>query len=164
MFKVKDYVVYSSTGVCQILDIKREKDINNHEVEYYILQPVYSNNMTVRTPVDNQKVVMREIITKDDVSSLIASMPDKETVWTEDYRRRSVEFKEVLKAGECSDLVKIIKTLYLEKQKKSSLGKKLMKSDEEILKVAEKRLHEEFAIALNISLDEVVPYIQNHIS
>lgn len=164
MFKVNDYVVYGSTGVCKIVDIRKDKDINGNEIDYYILQPVYSNNMTIKTPVNNDKVLMREIITKEDVSSLISTMPEKETVWINDYRQRNEVYKTALKTGKCEELIKIIKTLYQEKKQKSALGKKLMKSDEDIFKAAEKQLNEEFATVLNISPDEVLPYILEHIS
>jgi len=38
-----------------------------------------------------------------------------------------------------------------------------MKTDEDIMKAAEKNLHEEFAMALNISPDEVLHYILDHV-
>ena len=38
-----------------------------------------------------------------------------------------------------------------------------MKTDEEIMNTAEKNLYEEFAIALNISPEEVVSYIHERI-
>ena len=41
MFKVNDYVIYNSMGVYKIIDIRKEKDINDEETEYYIMQPVY---------------------------------------------------------------------------------------------------------------------------
>lgn len=42
-------------------------------------------------------------------------------------------------------------------------GKKLTKTDEDIMNIAEKQLSEEFAVALDISPDEVLPYILEHI-
>lgn len=39
----------------------------------------------------------------------------------------------------------------------------IMKTDEEIMNTAEKNLYEEFAIALNISPEEVVSYIHERI-
>ncbi|NLO98057.1 MAG: hypothetical protein GX091_08320 [Peptococcaceae bacterium] len=42
-----------------------------------------------------------------------------------------------------------------------SHGKKLAKADEDIMKIAEKNMNEEFAAALNISPDEVISYIRN---
>jgi CarD family transcriptional regulator len=163
MFKVNDYVVYSSMGVFKIMDIREDKDVNSNEIEYYILEPAYSNNLIIKTPVNNEKALMREIISKDGILSLISAMPEKETIWIDDYRQRIVNFKALLKTGDCEELIKLIKTLYLEQKEKSVIGKKLMKSDEDIMKAAEKHLNEEFAIALNISPDEVVPYIREHI-
>ncbi len=163
MFKVSDYVVYGSTGVCQIVDISKEKNLSNDEIQYYVLQPVYNSKMVIKAPVDNQKVLMRQIITKDDVSSLIANMPEKQAIWINDDKQRTESFKAALRTGKSEEWIKIIKTIYLEKEEKLVVGKKLMKTDEDIMKSAEKQLYEEFAIALNISMDEVLPYIIEHI-
>lgn len=164
MFKVNDYVVYGLTGVCQIIDIKKEKYLSNCEDDYYVLKPVYNNKMIIKTPVNNPKVLMRKVVTKDDVLSLIAAMPEQETIWIDDYRQRNKNFKSALKTGKCEELIKIIKTIYLEKKKESVIGKKLMKTDEDIMETAKKQLYEEFATALDISPDEVVPYIHERIS
>ncbi len=166
MLKVNDYVVYGSTGVCQITNIVKE-EYSGNETEYYVLHPVFHNNMTIKTPVNNPNVYMRPIFTKDEVLSLIASLPDKETFSIDDGKQRTqrtVTFKAALKTGNNEDWVKVIKTIYLEKEAKSAINKKIPKTDEEIMNTAEKYLAEEFAIALNISPDEVVPYILEYIS
>ncbi len=164
MFKVNDYVVYGLTGVCQIIDIKKEKYLGKYEEDYYVLKPVYNSTMIIKTPVNNPKVLMRKIITKDDILSLIATMPEQDTIWIDDYRQRNENFKSALRTGKCEELIKIIKTIYLEKKQESIIGKKLLKTDEHIMKITEKQLYEEFATALNISPDEVVPYIRERIS
>ena len=162
MFKVNDYVIYKSTGVYKIVDIVKE-DIHGIDIEYYVIQPVYGNNLTIKAPVKTAQTTMRKTMTKEDVLSLIATMPEQETIWIEDDRQRNEYFKDTLKNGNSEEWVKLIKTLYLEKQKKSDAGKKLMKTDEQIMKAAEKNLYEEFAVALNISPDEVVSYIRDHV-
>lgn len=164
MFKLNDYVVYGSTGVCQITDTIKDKHINDEEIEYYVLHPVFNDNMTIKVPIANSSILMRSVITKDDVLSLIAAMPGKEPLLFDDKRQRSKDFKAVLKQGNHEEWIKIIKTLYLEKKEKSAVDKKLTKSDEDIMNTAERQLYEEFAIALNISPDEVVFYILEHIS
>lgn len=166
MFKVNDYVMYGSMGVCQIIDISKEKYLNlsSDETEFYVLQTVYNDKMTIKTPVNNPKVSMREIITKDDVLSLISTISETETMWVNDDRKRNTDFRAALRRGTSEDYIKIIKTLYLEKKEKSAVGKKLRKMDEEIMKAAEKQLYEEFAVALNLSPSEVVPFILNNIS
>ncbi|MEN6328583.1 MAG: CarD family transcriptional regulator [Syntrophomonas sp.] len=166
MFKVNDYVVYGLTGVCQIADIRKDNYNNSNEIEYYVLNPVYSNNMTtIMVPVNNPNIMMRAISTKDDVLSLIAKMPDIETTtWIDNDMQRTNNYKVALRTGRTEEWVKIIKTLYLEKNARSVIGKKFSKTDEEMLNTAEKYLNEEFALALNISPNEVIPYILEHIS
>lgn len=161
MFKVNDYIVYGVNGVCQITDIRKDNYNNIDETEYYVLNPVYSNNMTIMVPVNNPNIVMRSIITENDVLSIIAIMTEKETIWIDDNKQRSNDFKAALRTGKPEEWIKIIKTLY---EAKSVLGKKLTKADEDIFNTTEERLNQEFSIALNISSDEVVPYILEHIS
>lgn len=158
MYKLSDYVVYGSTGVCQITDITKE-DYFGTENEYYVLRPVYNHSMTIKTPLNNQSVVMRPVLTKDEVLSIIATMPEKETLLISSDKDRSSIFKTALKTANNDEIIKVIKTLYLEKEEKSLTNKKLTKVDDDIMKNAERLLNEEFAIALNISPDEVTQYI-----
>ncbi|HHU91439.1 MAG TPA: transcriptional regulator [Clostridiaceae bacterium] len=164
MFKINDHIIYNNMGVCRVVDIRKEKDINNNETDFYILQPVYENNLTIKTPVNNKKVFMRKIIKREDVFSLIESMPKQESMWIDDDKKRNELFKATLKKGETKGWVNLVRTIYLEKQEKTAAGKKLMKIDEDIMKAAEKNLYEEFAAALNISPEEVLPFILEHVS
>lgn len=164
MFKINDYVVYSLMGVYKIIDIRKEKDIDNNDTEYYVLQPVYSDNLIIKTPVNNTKVMMRKVMTKDDVLMLIASLSTREDIWINDNKERYEKFKESLRTGNSEQWVNIIKTIHLKKQEKNVNGKKLTKLDEEIMEAAERNLNEEFATALNISPDEVISYIKEHVS
>ena len=50
MFKVNDYVIYNSMGVYQIIVLGKRRDINDNNTEYYVLKPVYGNNLTIKTP------------------------------------------------------------------------------------------------------------------
>ena len=45
------------------------------------------------------------------------------------------------------------------KEKKKIEGKKLYVGDEKIMSEAQRLLHEEFALVLNIKVDEVLPFI-----
>ncbi len=162
MFKVNDRVVYGLTGVCQITDIAKEKYLDQ-ETEYYVLRPLFDKRTIIKTPVQNMKVAMRKIISKEDVLSLIATMPDKEMSWISDNNLRTEQFKAALKTGKTEEWIKLIRTLYLKKQERVGMGKKLTKVDENIMKTAEKQLHEEFAVVLNISPEEVDRYISEHL-
>ena len=166
MFKVNDYVMYGSTGVCKIIDISKEKhiSINSEETDYYVLHPVFNDNIVIKIQVNNPNTSMRPILTKDEVLSLIKTMPETETVWIDDNRERSEYFKSILKSKESEGWAKLIKTLFLEKEARSLVGKSLTKTDEGIMNTAEKLLYEEFAVALDITPDEVLPFIQEYIT
>ena len=166
MFKINDYVMYGSTGVCKIADIRKEThvNINSEETDYYILLPVYNDNIVIKIQVNNPNTSMRPILTKDEVLSLIKTMPETEPVWIDDNRDRSEYFKSILKSKESEGWAKLIKTLFLEKEARSLVGKSLTKTDEGIMNTAEKLLYEEFAVALDITPDEVLPFIQEYIT
>lgn len=164
MFKVNDYIVYGLTGVCRVENITKSEHGDNNETEYYVLQPVYSDNMTIKVPVNNPNILMRAISSRDDVLSLIAMMPEIDTVWIDNDKERVNHYKSALRTGKTKEWAKLIKTLSLEKEARSIEGRKLKKTDEDILSTAERYLNEEFAVVLNISPDEVTNYILEHIS
>ena len=163
MFEVNDYIMYGMTGVCQVIDIKKEKLIDNLQKEYYVLKHLYSNDTIIKIPTDNEKVPMRKILSKGELSTLIDKVQNSETIWIDDDKKRNEEFKSILKAGETENLVKLIKSIYLDKEYKKSIGKKNYKIDDDIMDIAERLLNEEFATILNISPNEVTSYILNHI-
>ncbi|HBQ27188.1 MAG TPA: transcriptional regulator [Syntrophomonas sp.] len=162
MFKVNDYIIYGSTGVCQITDITTE-EYGNGKIQYYVLKPVYQDNLIIKFPVKGESVLMRPIITRDEVDSLIAGMPEIETIWIEDMRERRNMYQAALKSGNTDEMAKIIKSIYLEREARNSSGKKLSMTDENMMNAAERQLYQEIATALNISPDEVLPYILEHI-
>ena len=129
------------------------------EREYYILKPAYDPNSTIYAPIDNNMINIRKIMTVQEVYNLIKTMPDNETIWIDDINLRKEKYNEILKRGDNVELVKLIRTLYLEKEKKKIEGKKLYVGDEKIMSEAQRLLHEEFALVLNIKVDEVLPFI-----
>ena len=52
----------------------------------------------------------------------------------------------------------------LKREKLNENHKKLHSADERILGEAENMLYDEFAFALDIPRDEVIPYIRSHVS
>ena len=123
MFKVNDYIMYGMTGVCQVVDITKESFIDNLQKEYYVLKYIYSNDTIIKIPTDNKKVPMRKILSKGEVTTLINSMPNSETIWIDDDRKRNEEFKSILKTGDIENLVKLTPCATVIKSLSSSLFK-----------------------------------------
>ena len=77
MFQPGELLVYGSTGVCQVLSIDQRQDYVNGVKQsrlYYQLKPLYQGGV-IYTPVDNDKVVMRPVISREDAETLIDSIP-----------------------------------------------------------------------------------------
>ena len=163
MFKIEDYVIYGGNGVCKVTDIGvPEISRFDCEREYYTLEPVYESGK-IFAPVDNTKVVMRKVLTKEEADDLINSIPSMEVNWIEDMKDREGKFKAIIHDYDCKGFVKIIKTIIERRKKCSSDGKKMSVSDTNYLKKAQEYLWGELAIALNIPKDTVNSYIENRL-
>ena len=127
MFAKNDYIIYGTTGVCKITGIEKKK-FNNMEREYYILKPAYDPNSTIYAPVDNNMINIRKIMTVKEVYDLIKTMPDNKPIWIDDINLRKEKYNEILKKGDKVELVKLIRTLYLEKEKKKNENKRILLS------------------------------------
>ncbi|MBE6052633.1 MAG: CarD-like transcriptional regulator [Clostridium sartagoforme] len=162
MFKINDYVVYGSNGVCQVQDIEKML-LRNQETEYYILSPVYNSRMTIKIPVNNKTISIRELMSKSDVMSLIEYISKNETVEVEDDRKKNQEYKAIIKNGNLEEIIRVINSIKLEEDEKASLGKKINKTEEDILTSSKKQIYQEMAIVLGINVDEVEGYIGDNI-
>lgn len=163
MFNVDDYIMYGKTGLCKVVDITNEKFINGEKRKYYILSPIYNNDTVIKIPLDNDKVPMRKVISKGDMTALINDIPNMEILWIDDEKKRIAQFETMLKSGQCEELIKLIKSIKFSKKYARSIGKKLEKPDRDIMKEAERLLTEEFAIILNVYPNEASSYILSQI-
>ena len=164
MFQKDELILYGTQGVCRIVDIC-ERAFGKMKNTYYVLAPVYDPRSTVYVPTDREALVakMRRVLSKKEIVALIRSMPEEKPAWVEDESLRREQYRAVLAAGDRAELVRVIKALYLHRQKQQENGKKLHLADEVFLKEAEKLLYDEFALVLGLSREEVIPYITREI-
>ncbi|MBE5923365.1 MAG: CarD family transcriptional regulator [Lachnospiraceae bacterium] len=165
MFKIGDYVVYGMSGVCKVEQIgPMEMSGIDSDKEYYTLSPLYTKGSRVFTPVDNKKVVMRSVISKQDACNLIDDFKDFEEIVVTDDKKRELAYKEAIKTCDCKELIRIINTVTKRKEERLALGKKMSACDERYLKQAKDCLFGEFAVSLKISKDEVEDFILHRMS
>lgn len=164
MFHAGEFVVYGSHGVCKVTDVGclNLPDAPNGRL-YYTLEPCRILGGKVFTPVDNQKAIIRPVISKDNAMALIDDMTDIETLWVPNERKRESYYKDALRKCDCRELVKIIKTTCLRKQSRAAAGKKVTAGDEKYLHLAEAILYGELAIALDMEQEQVKQFIANRI-
>jgi CarD family transcriptional regulator len=160
MYDTNELVLYGTEGVCKITGIET-KTIDHHRRDYYVLSPVDSARSTIYVPMDNQKLLgkMRPILTAPEVDQLVHSLPAGNPMWIEDESQRKETYREVLRRGNPSELLQMIKALYLHQKRQQAKGRHLHIADENYFHMAEKLVYEEFAAALQIEQNQVVPYL-----
>lgn len=159
MFKINDYVVYGLNGVCMIEDIEKML-LKDKELEYYILAPINNKKMTIKIPVNNKTMAIRELMSKNEVMNLIECISKKETIEIDDFRKKNQEYKSIIRSGNVLEIIKVINSINLEKDEKASLGKRINKTEDDILINAKKQLYQEISIVLGININEVEDYIR----
>lgn len=165
MYKVGDMIHYGSTGVCRITDITTNKYPGvNKEQLYYVLKPLYQD-CTISTPVENPKVFMRPVITKDEANRLIDSMPSKkaEAYHSRVLRDLAEHYEASFSSHNCEDLIDLTMSIYAKKQYMEQNKRKFGAVDERFMKRAEDLLFGELAAALEIDRDDVQEYIKNRL-
>ncbi|HAH18950.1 CarD family transcriptional regulator [uncultured Eubacterium sp.] len=163
MFEIGDYIIYGNSGVCKVEAVGK-LDIPGipNNVDYYTLSPVYMSSK-IYTPIDNDKVVIRPIITNIEAEELIDEIKD-----IEPYNERSdkvceEKYKESLNSCDLKKIVRTIKTLYNVKLDRKAHGKKITNSDDKYFKMASEKLYSELAVALHIEKKDVENYVISRI-
>lgn len=166
MFQVNDVIIYGAQGVCEIADIE-EKTVSGAKRKYFVLKPIKDQSSTIFAPTDNEHVLkkMRRLLTENEINGLIDSMPDEESVWIVNDNERKEYYKKILVGGNHSELIQMIKAIYLHKKSREADGKRLHMVDEHFFKDAEQILYNEFQYVLKLnSKDDLMQYILNRLS
>ncbi|SHJ45202.1 transcriptional regulator, CarD family [Hathewaya proteolytica DSM 3090] len=160
MFSKGDYIVYGNSGVCKVENVgPMSSNSSMKERVYYTLMPYYSKNTKIFTPIDNEKIIMRRVMSKEKAVQLIDDMKNIDSLWIQDERKREQEYKEAFKKCDCRELVKIIKSIYTRKASRMAEGKKVTSGDEKYFQLAEESLYDELAISLGIDREDVKDYV-----
>jgi len=164
MFEIGEYIVYGTKGVCQVEDISHV-DLPGASKDrlYYVLRQHEGGSGKIYVPTDNDKIVMRKVITKEAAEDLIRRMPEIELMWVDNDKQRESMYKETMRTCDYNEWVSMIKTLYFRKRERTAQGKKVTALDEKYLKAAENELYSELGLILEIPKAEVVAYIKERI-
>jgi len=165
MFAVGDYIIYGNHGVCRVDKIGTVSlCMADKNKEYYTLCPIYKNDATVYAPVENPKLIIRPILTKEEIEELINEIPLLDIVWIGNDKERELQYKAALRSCDCKKLIRIIKTLYQRKMDRIKDGKKVTVVDERYFRQAEDQLYGELAFAMNLERSQVGGYLNTRIS
>ena len=168
MFQAGDLLVYGTTGVCRVLSIdRRQERVNGTRQDrlYYQLKPVYQGGL-IFTPVDNDKVSMRPVISRQEAEALIDTIPSLRPASFRAATTQALtqQYQASLRQSDCRGLVELIMSIHAKRRQMETQNRRLGMVDERYLKQAEQLLFGELAAALEIPYEAVQPYITDRIA
>ncbi len=163
MYSVGDKVVYGESGVCRIVEIS-EKNIAGEDALYYTMEPCYQG-YRIYAPVEDCKVFMRPVISKNEAMDLIDGIPSfREGAYQCQTLREQVEhYESLVKTHSLKDLFRLTSSIYTKRREAIAAKRKLGAVDEKFMKRAEDLLFGELAIALDIPRAEVSKFIEERL-
>ncbi|MCM3764947.1 CarD family transcriptional regulator [Neobacillus niacini] len=154
MFHIGDVIIYSEHGLCEIEDIC-EKTIYDVTRTYYVMHPLGDTKLTISTPVDSDKVLMLELLNRDDAMEIIDSFKEPGAKWIEDIRQRNMKYHTVVKSGNRKDIAQIANTLMRKEREFGQNNKKLYDQDRKLLNTIQTILFTELATSLDTNVEEI---------
>ena len=161
MFQPGDLVVYGATGVCRVAEITRPNTTGpDRNRQFYLLKPLQQDGV-IYTPVDNQKVPIRPVISRETAEELIDLIP---SIRAEAYHGSTLQalaqhYQSAVRTHDCRDLLELMMSIYAKRQQAEAQKRRLGMIDERFMKQAEKMLYGELSVALGIPYEDVQPYI-----
>ena len=157
MYEIGTSILYGRTGVCQIEDIGSPPSQKQDKQHYYKLRAVFSTSgELIYIPVDST-VSMRPLIDSGKASGYLELVPrlEPKAFSSRKPAELSAHYQEVLASGQPEDCLLLIKEIYLKEKELTAHNKKLGQVDARYLKIAERLVCEEFAVALKTGSDSI---------
>lgn len=162
-FSINDYVVYKGVGVCRIEAVENKSfDGVKHE-DYLKLVPLGSGSSSYFVPAAAAVGRLRRPMTEDEVNEAIDNSAGGEISLCLNTKERRSAIETILREGDCTRIITLIKSIYLHTQACRDNGKKVLVSDENALRAAENMIYPEFSFVLGIDEKEVAGYIGRRI-
>ncbi len=165
MFSIGEKITYGCDGVYTVEQYSSSPVDKNDTRQFYILRPVYgpSGNIII-TPVDNDKVKMRPVMSRADALAFIDNIPNIPTLIVEREKNRREIYKNALASAEINEYISIIKTVMERRVEYAKQKRRLSESDNDYESKAKFCIHSEFSIALEIPLEDVEKFIEERLA
>ena len=163
---IGDTVVYGGNGVCKVDAIQDIRMGHERPQKYYVLKTLFvRQTVTVFVPINNEKLTakIQPVISKEEALDLIDNIDLGRGEWIEDRNERKTRFSEMLGSADRKEIISLIGIISKHKEDLAKDGKSLNMQDEKYLNDACHRMNSEFAVALDMNIDEVPGFIREKI-
>ena len=156
MFCIGEFISYGNSGVCEVMgtEVMESSAGSPAGRECYILRPLHDQSCKIMTPVDNQKVIMRNLISPEETKQLLEEIPQIETLPEQSARQQEISYSKALHSGNCREWLCLVKTLTQRIESRRQKGKKVTATDDRYFKAATEKLVEEFSVVLKMDAGE----------
>lgn len=154
MFSVGDLVIYSGQGICKIDEIC-DKTFLDVTREYYILHPIENPRLKISVPVDNDDVLMKSLINKDEAEEIMESFKLPGMDWIEIPNHRLQVYNSIVKKGKRKEISMIVNTLMRKKIELENNGRKFDERDKKLLISIQDILFSELAHTLDTTTEAI---------
>ena len=160
MFEIGEFIVYGVNGICRVEGIGPSPYDKTDPRTFYLLIPV-NNPMgsSIYTPVDNDRVPMRRLMTRDEIEALIAAIPEIETLEVPIEKQRREIYRTTIGVLDPKGYVKVIKTVQRRREELTAARKHVPMTDLEYGRLAKHLLCSECAHVMGVSEDDADAYI-----
>ena len=145
IFSTKDYVVYPTHGVGQVIDIEK-REVVGQKLEMYVIE--FPNmDMLVRVPVDKTKLNnLRKVSRPGKIQTIFKILTEKAKVKRTMWSRRAQEYDQKINSGEIDQIAEVVRDLNrADSQAEQSY------SERQLFELAYGRLLREIIVSLKIT-------------
>ena len=137
MFAKGTKIMYGNTGVCEVMDYATP-DLPGmpRGTKYYVLRPLFQSG-TIYCPVEQPKVFMRPVMSREEAEELVALIPtiSVEPFHTGRLQELSEHYRSIIGTHSTTDLVEIIKSVYSKKREAEAAGRRVSQMDDRYMTV-----------------------------
>lgn len=164
MFQAGEYVVYGCKGIHKITEITTLNiEGISRDREYYVMQAADKAEGSVYAPVDAERLNMRSVMSEQEARHFLDCIRNISPLDIKNNKQREDAYKACIRSCDPDELLRVIKTLYLRRNERRELGKKLTLTDLHYMQQAEDILFQELSIALRIPREEIPEKIERAI-
>ena len=156
MFSVGELMVYGTNGVCRVEEIGQSPFGADDTRLFYKLSPTSDRaNLVIYTPVDNDRVIMRPLISAEEAKAILAEISEIDIIEVPMEKKRRDIYREYLATVEPRVYVSIIKTVAQRRVEFKRTRRRLPDIDNDAEHTAKSSLYGELSEVLGFSREEI---------
>ena len=165
MYEVGDYVINSGNGICRIEE-RMHLDMEGIDENqwFFLVVPVEEQATRLYIPVEKIADKTRMVMDEVEAWNLMDGVVQIDELEIPNDRMREQIYKQAVLSNDPTQLIRVIKTIFVRKQQREAEGKKNTVIDERYFKLAENNLYDELAFAIGREKEEIPELIAERIN